>query len=435
MVRGILTEGRRCMQCLLGVVLLFGGTTGWSLDAHFQGSVSPVQSSLGGAGAAGNPQDFLGSVGRNPATATLFQERMLSLNLGAHIVDGETTSALGAARGSSDNAKTFLPFSSAGVLLRPAKTNVWALYMALLPDAGLGSEYHESNNNPIFRHQSNGGFGKGKTKYEVARIDCGTAFRLSDKWSFGVAISPAFARLRITPFTVNPGNDANGDGTKTYPQGDDTDIAAGFGAKLGFRYKATEKWALGLSVTSPTWFEDFRYKLKDEVGSRGNYSYNVDSPPTVQFGLSFDATPRCSLYADATWIGYHMADGLGERGLATDGHQKGYGFQSIWVFGGGVQYDVNQKLTLRAGYNYNQNTVRDEDTFYAVLGAVHQQHEVALGASWQVNKRLRLDTSWTHTFTSEQDSPWYSASGPVADSWVKSSLGVDTVHFGLNWTF
>jgi long-chain fatty acid transport protein len=91
-------------------------------------------------------------------------------------------------------------------------------------------------------------------------------------------------------------------------------------------------------------------------------------------------------------------------------------------------------LTLRAGYNYGGNPIRDEDTFFNVGSPLHARHHLSFGGSYTF-KRFTLDVGYTHTFKSSQSGPMYDMNGPVPGTEVETELEYDQVAVGITFSF
>ncbi len=77
----------------------------FATDGYFVQGFGAVNSSLGGAATAGNDQDLVGSIYKNPATAVLFQDRTASIVFGDIIPNVQVDSSV-AALGLSGTSKS-----------------------------------------------------------------------------------------------------------------------------------------------------------------------------------------------------------------------------------------------------------------------------------------------------------------------------------------
>src|SRR5262249_30012641 len=153
-------------------------------------------------------------------------------------------------------------------------------------------------------------------------------------------------------------DDANGDGFATYPAATHGRTVAGGGFTLGVLYQA-EVWAVGASVKSPQWLGTFRFNSRDELGRPRQLTWNAHVPMIVSVGASYTGLECWTFGVDVRYIDYKNADGVGDSGITPDGAVRGLGWRSIFAVALGAQYQVNDNLSLRAGYTWNQNPIPD----------------------------------------------------------------------------
>ncbi|SMD09896.1 Long-chain fatty acid transport protein [Desulfocicer vacuolatum DSM 3385] len=414
---------------------------------YFLHGAGAVNDSLGGAATAGNKQDLLGSLYRNPANATLFEGRIASVSVGAVFPDATINSSVSALgmTGSSDSTVDVIPLSNLGVVFND-KTRPMAYYFAIIGEAGLHLDLPQSFSNPICVSQAGksdnpyggafGGFGAIETQMEVVRIPFGASYQIDNKWALGFSVGPSVARLKFSPAAFAAPDDANGDGIYTYPTGVDHELAFGVGFQAGVRCQATDKLGIGFTFTSPTWFNDFKWDVTDENGNSRTVSHHVDRPLTLHLGLSYQATPGTIFVMDCSWINYSGTKGFDEIGFDSNGSLKGLGWDDQWTVALGVQHDILVNWTIRAGYNYGTNPIDDDITFHNVGNPLHNEHHLSCGLSWKVTEQMSIDLGYTHAFETSQSGSWYDATNQaVPGTEIESSLVYDQVAVGLTFLF
>ena len=416
-------------------------------NGYFLHGVGAVNEALGGAATAGNVQDVLGSLYRNPASAVLFNEKAAAISFGAIFPDVTVDSAVTALglSGSSESDVDLIPLGNLGVVCGdPGRAT--AYYVAVIGEAGLHLDIPESRSNPIFIPQAGapnnpfgglfGGFGAVETQMELVRIAIGAGHALDDKWSVGFSLAPSVARLKFTPAAFVAPDDADGNGIPTYPTDVDHTLALGIGFQAGVRYQASETLSIGFTATSPTWFEDFEWDVADENGNPRNVAYRCDRPLTLHLGVGWQVTPATLLLVDGSWINYSDTDGFDGTGFAADGSLPGLGWDDQWVLAVGVQQAMGDQWVLRAGYNYGTNPIDDASTFFNVGTPLHNEHHLSLGVSWKISQKAILDLGYTHAFESSQSGAWYNAANQaVPGTRIESSLEYDQVSLGATFFF
>jgi long-chain fatty acid transport protein len=428
------------------VVFLYSGTSNplFAGNGYFLHGIGPVNEALGGAGVAGNPQDVMGSIYRNPANGILFDGRKASAGFGAILPNTTVNSSVDllGVRGSSDSGVDIVPCSNIGLVLK-SKNKQTAYYLAMIGEAGLHLDILESTGNPIFMPQAGkannpfgglfGGFGAMETQLEVVRIPLGISYRFDNKWAMGFSVAPSVSRIKFTPGAFAAPDDANGDGIYTYPDVNH-ELALGIGFQAGIRYQPINELAFGFSLTTPTWFEEFEWDVEDESGNSRKISFRLNRPLTLRLGTNYRLTSATMLFMDISWINYSQTSGFDGSGFAPDGSLAGLGWEDIWVLSLGVQYDIGD-LTLRAGYNYGSNPIEDENTFFNVGSPLHVRHHLSVGASYGIFKQATLDIGYSHAFKSSQSGPMYDMKGPVPGTEVETELEYDQLSIGVTFPF
>ncbi|MBU0994448.1 MAG: outer membrane protein transport protein [Proteobacteria bacterium] len=428
------------------LVLLISPCTLFGANGYFIHGAGAVNESLGGAATAGNGSDLLGSLYRNPANATLFGDKAFSVSLEMLIPDLTVKSSVGilGLNDSSDSDVDMIPSANMGMVLRN-KNLPAAFYFGVIAEAGLHLDISESTTNPVFIAQQGkannpfgglfGGFGAVETQLEVIRIPLGISYDYNDKWSAGFSLAPSIARMMFTPAAFAAPDDANADGIPTYPDDIDHDVSFGFGFQAGVRYKVTDDMNIGFTLTSPTWFEKFEWKTKDEAGQSRKVSFHLDRPLSLHVGANYRLPCETLLLMDVSWINYADTKGFDKTGFASDGSLKGLGFDDIYVVALGVQQTVQEKLTLRAGYNYCTNPIDEDITFFNVGSPLHNQHHLSIGASWAVTKQAAIDFGYTHAFKSSQSGPMYTLAGKAPGTKVESEMAYEQIAVGVTVSY
>ncbi len=135
---------------LLLYSLLFPGVL-LAANGYFLHGIGAVNESMGGAATAGNPQDLLGSLYRNPANANLFYGYLFSMSLGVIISDATVESSFSTLgiTGSSDSDADTIPAGHLGMVFN-GDNSPFSYYVAVVGEAGSYLDIPQSETNPIF---------------------------------------------------------------------------------------------------------------------------------------------------------------------------------------------------------------------------------------------------------------------------------------------
>ena len=83
--------------------------------------------------------------------------------------------------------------------------------------------------------------------------------------------------------------------------------------------------------------------------------------------------------------------------IASDG--AGFGWRDINVYKIGFNYQWNDNLTLRAGYNHNSQPIPSSQTFFNILAPGVVQDHITLGLTWAFADKSELSLSYMHAFS------------------------------------
>ncbi len=120
------------------------------------------------------------------------------------------------------------------------------------------------------------------------------------------------------------------------------------GLQLGALYH-WDKFNFGISFTTP---EKVNHQDVSKFGNpAGPYQdLELESPMRIQGGISFEPNSQWLLEFYTRWLNWGSADGY-----------EDFGWEDQWVFGLGAQWKATDKLTLRLGYNYGKNPVKENN--------------------------------------------------------------------------
>ena len=109
-----------------------------------------------------------------------------------------------------------------------------------------------------------------------------------------------------------------------------------------------------------------------------------------------------------------------------------FNWKDQWVFALGADYRVNERLTVRAGYNYGENPV--PDATLTPLFPATVEHHLSAGMSW-LKGSLTYEVALEHAFNKAQVNP---NPDPRVNPFAPGA-GVDhqqwTLSFGVSWAW
>ncbi len=178
------------------------------------------------------------------------------------------------------------------------------------------------------------------------------------------------------------------------------DDSWGFGVRIGYMGQLTDWLAIGGAWQSKISMGNFD-KYQGLFAQQGGF--DIPSTFTVGIGvrpvkeLLFAVDYQRIYYDDAPSVNNPSANifsclppelgGPGLRSYCLGGDTgAGFGWQNVDVWKIGVQYDINDAWTLRAGYNHTDNPIRPQDVTFNILAPGVVQNQYSVGATWRIDK-------------------------------------------------
>ena len=407
-------------------------------NGHLLHGVGAVNSAMGGASIA-VAEDSLGAIFNNPATLHDAGPSRFDLSFELFKPQRSVESTAGPLSGKTNSESNFTPIPAFG-LVHQSKSGRISHGIGALGIAGFGVDYPQDNNNPILAPPSMGGFGHVFSNYQILKIAPTMAYRMNDNFSLGFSLNLDWASLGITPMPAASPN-CSGPATCFYPSASNQVGAFGVGFQMGARYQITDTFNVGLAYTSPQWFEPFKWNSSNadpnssSFGEAREFKFRLDVPQIIGLGLGWNPSSKCLVVLDFRWINYASTRGFDEEGFDADGSVKGFGWDNIWAMGLGLRHQVTDGLALRAGYNYSQNPIPDDLSFFNIAAPAIVQHHLTAGAGIGITENVELNLAYYHVFENSGKGPMYNPAGPVPGTEVKNSLSEDSGIIQISYRF
>lgn len=311
--------------------------------------------------------------------------------------------------------------------------------------SGLGADYESTLVTPAFPGLGAPAYFDGYSSIAFWQMSPALAWQVNEKLSLGAALNVDYQMVGFKQ-RFQADTDATPGPDTTVANFDLSKGASGFGygITLGLLYDVTDRFAVGASYKSKQMFDDFEYNLgyadiqdanligAPGVGAQGEmpagkYALEMDYPQQWALGVAFDVTPAVTVSADVKWINW--SDTMKELKIKTP---LGFTipFSADWddqyVYAIGVAWAVNSKVNLRAGYNYAEAPIEDEDVSNnLILPAVVTTHytfggDVKLGQGWELGFHYMYVPE--ETLKSPSNDP----------SLPNVEIGMDQSSFGMN---
>ena len=262
------------------------------------------------------------------------------------------------------------------------------------------------------------------------------AWNENDKLSFGVSLNVDYQSVAFQQ-RVLADTDADGAGDTLISNFNLSRGASGmgFGISFGVLYDVSDKLTIGASYKSKQDFNELEYNLAqgditDPVAGAmpaGIYKLDLDFPHQMAVGLSARPNDQWTVSADLKMIKWSSTmDKLAVVGPNGITIPMDPGWDDQTVFALGVQYALNDRVNLRAGYNYASSPIEDADVSRnLILPAVVESH-YTIGADYALNNHWEL--AW-HYMVAPEVSYKAPATDPMAPG---AEVSLKETSFGIN---
>ncbi len=379
-------------------------------DGYFANGYGMKANGMGGVGIAVAQEPFGGAV--NPATAA-FLDTQWQLGL-AWFSPDRNASRSGSGPANIDayvdsgSKNFFIPEFGINWKYRPDV----ALGLTVYGNGGMNTDYaggqipaqsacgafRQGQGAPYNLLCGSGNLGVDLTQLIIAPY---AAWEFTKGHSVGVAPLIAYQRFKAEGLQAfdNPGFSSN----PGYVTNKGYSDAWGFGARIGYMGQFTEQFAVGVT-----------YSTKISMGNFDDYKGlfaqggAFDIPSNFGVGVAFRPVKPLLIALDYQRIFYDDApsvnnpsnvvlycapppNSVGARQYCLGADQgAGFGWQNVDVWKIGVQYDINDKWTIRGGYNHSDNPIRPQDVTFNILAPGVVKDQWSLGGTYRIDDKSEI---------------------------------------------
>lgn len=268
------------------------------------------------------------------------------------------------------------------------------------------------------------------------------AWQPADRISLGMSVNIDFQEVAFQQrMMADTNSDGQGDTVVNNFNLSRGASAFGFGLSFGILYDFNEFITVGGSYKSKQFFTDLEYQLAygdidlSAFGGgplpAGTYKLDLDFPQQAAIGFAVHASDAFTIAADIKWINWSdTMDQLTVKGPENILVPMDPSWDDQVVFAIGIAYRVNDRLNLRAGFNYGESPI-DEDSAAnnLILPAIVEQHytvgaDYKLGQHWDIGFHYMYVPENTITASSASNAPG-----------VKISLSEQSFGINLGYRF
>ncbi len=230
------------------------------------------------------------------------------------------------------------------------------------------------------------------TTKQFFKVAPGFSYQMNDKLALGAALNIDYQSL-----AMDMDMSAAGGSEMHLPQKQ----VYGFGFSLGAIYKISDALQFGASYISKQSMGSFDWNTSD-----GDFSMTMDAPEILTMGIAYQADGLL-VEADIKHIGF--SDVLDVVELSTPNPAMpimpmAFGWDDQIVFALGVQKKINDKTTIRAGFNYGESPIGEEDVNTNLGSLAITERHLSLGATRKLGKHVEGSISYVHAFSNDMTS-------------------------------
>ena len=261
-------------------------------------------------------------------------------------------------------------------------------------------------------------------------------------WKFtptqSIGISPLIGYQRFKAYGLDAFSPISSDPSHLTNKGYDT--TWGGGLRVGY-FAQLGAFAVGAAYSTKISGKFDQYKgLFAEQGK-------FDIPENYNIGLAWKATPALTLALDWQHIsyskvksvgnpsnqlgcapGFPAGPGTGAACLGASDTSIGFGWDDVNAIKLGVEYQMNERLLLRAGYNHSDNPIQSRDVTFNILAPGVVQDHYTLGFTYGVGKSSEITMAYMHaqknSVSGPANNPYFNVGGNETISLSEDSLGI-----------
>jgi long-chain fatty acid transport protein len=336
--------------------------------------VGPINRSMGGAGTAA-PLDAIGAVHWNPGSISGLETSQVSFGLEGLAADIALSTTVGGVTNQTVGDAGIATIPAVGWVHHIENTDL-SIGLGVYGIAGFRNAMPANLSDPILAN------GPLYADAELMQLAPTLSYALTDELSIGVAPTITSARVTLDPLgpsVVTPDPTA-GTGSRVH---------WGAGFQAGVFYTLQSDWQLGFTYKSPQWFEEFQFFAPTEV-----IGFDLDYPMILSAGISYRGFSRWVLSSDIRYIDYRNTDGFDVLG-----------WRSVFAVATGAQFQLNDMIALRVGYNANQNPIQSEDVFTNITTPLIQTQNIAAGVTCALSQNVDAVAAYVYLVDSDVTGP------------------------------
>ncbi len=394
----------RKTQLLIALAAIGFTGSAFATNGYFAHGYGIKAKGMGGAGIAYS-QDALAAA-TNPAGMVLVGSRV---DFGAELFNPNREATTGGTTYKSGSDLFLVPEFGYNRMIKPNMSVGISVY----GNGGMNSHY-----NPITAF-SNGP----KTGVDLMQLFIAPtlAMKINENHALGASLNLAYQRFKASGIANFAGMSSSAANLSDNGHDDST----GIGVRLGWTGTLSPMVTVGATYQSKTQMSEFD-KYSGLFAEQGDF----DIPENYGLGIAVKATPKTTVALDVVRIMYgdvkSIANPISLLAPSTLGNDNGAGFgwKDQTVYKLGVSHQVDDKLTVRAGYNHGSAVIPTTEVAFNILAPATVKDHLTLGATWTLQNGAELSGYFMHAFSESITGATPQVGGSSTIKMNQNALGV-----------
>ena len=240
-----------------------------------------------------------------------------------------------------------------------------------------------------------------KTGVDLMQLFIAPTYSYKFNEMHSVGITPIFAAQFFEAKGVNSFAPFSSAPDKLSGHGHDTSL--GFGGRIGYLGKLTDKFNIGLAYQSKIYMDEF-----DDYSGLFAEQGDFDIPANWTVGFAVMPIPTVTVAVDVQQIYYSDINSINNpllpnlmTSLLGNNDGAGFAWDDMTVYKIGLQWARSEQWTYRFGYSYGEQPIPDSDVLFNILApGVIEQH-ATFGLTYTFANQSELDFSLAYAFEND----------------------------------
>jgi len=181
------------------------------------------------------------------------------------------------------------------------------------------------------------------------------------------------------------------------------DYSTGWGFTVGYLGHITDCLSIGITYQPETSMSRMN-KYKGFLAHKGK----LNIPRKIGAGISYLITPCFAIAFDVEQIHWKpvkaLSNPLLHKGMLEElgsANGPGFGFKDQWYYRLGIEWEVDECWTIRAGYRHANSPIRDSQAAINMLTLDAVEDFITVGATWNYNENNEISFVFAYGFENE----------------------------------